>query len=69
MRLFDVKLVYKCWECEKEFSEQEAEYYEECVGDFWGQPAYQKFPVCPFCGSEDIDEYEEKDDYEDEEND
>lgn len=24
--------------------------YEECVGEFWGAPAYQRFSECPYCG-------------------
>ena len=48
---------YKCNDCECEFNEPES--YEECMGEFWGTPAYETFYCCPCCGS---DAYEEVDD-------
>lgn len=48
---------YKCNECEAEFDEPDS--YRECMGEFWGAPAYQTFYVCPVCKSEDFDEKRE----------
>ena len=50
---------YKCNDCEAEFDEPDS--YRECVGEFWGTPAYDDFPCCPVCKS---DEIEEVDDFE-----
>lgn len=47
---------YKCNDCEAEFDEPRE--YSECVGEFWGAPAYETFYECPECGSEDFDESE-----------
>lgn len=49
----------KCNECGNIFDEPKM--YRECVGEAWGQPAYQEFSYCPFCDSEDFDDYEEGD--------
>lgn len=49
---------YKCCDCGKEFDEPGS--YEECMGEFWGSPAYQTFYVCPVCGSDDYEENEEE---------
>lgn len=45
---------YKCNDCEREFNEPDS--YEECMGEFWGSPAYETFYCCPFCGSDDYEE-------------
>ena len=50
----------KCYECGCIFDEDEADERSECVGEFWGSPAYQSFMVCPECGSDEIDDYEEE---------
>ena len=47
-------LVFKCFDCEKLFKEPQV--VSECVGEFWGTPAYEDFTYCPYCGSESIDE-------------
>ena len=39
---------YYCTQCGRVFDEPE--FYEECVGEFWGAPAYQSFSECPYCG-------------------
>ena len=49
----------RCYDCDAVFDEEDAETRSECVGEFWGSPAYQNYAVCPFCHSEDIEEYEE----------
>lgn len=55
-----------CKECGKIFDAPKT--YEECMGEFWGFPAYETFSICPFCDSEDFEEYREgDDDYEDQE--
>ena len=40
------------------------------MGEFWGSPAYEEFPECPFCHSEDFITEEDEDfpkEYEDQE--
>ena len=58
---------YKCCNCDCVFDEQDAGERSECVGEFWGSPAYQTYMVCPECDSEEIDEYTEDEEQEDEE--
>ena len=45
-----------CGECEKRFDEEEIKTVSECVGEYWGVPAYQDYGTCPFCGSDCIEE-------------
>ena len=51
--------MYKCYDCGAVFSEPNT--YREYMGEFWGTPAYDDFPCCPVCKS---DEIEEVDDFE-----
>lgn len=39
---------YYCESCGRIF-EEPCE-YTECVGEFWGAPAYQSYAECPYCG-------------------
>ena len=39
---------YYCTDCGRVFDEPYS--FTECVGEFWGAPAYQSFSECPFCG-------------------
>ena len=64
IRLTDVRKEYKgmcyCQNCEGIFSEDETGSSSQCVGEYWGTPAYETFSVCPYCGDDsfvDIDEY------------
>lgn len=54
----------KCYKCKAIFDDSETviESYQECIGEFWGDPAYETFIVerCPRCGSEDIEEAEDE---------
>ena len=64
--------MYWCCECERAFEEEDAKVVHDCVGEFWGVPAYQDFLECPFCGSDMLEDYngqdeEEEDEEEDEE--
>ena len=43
---------YYCYQCCNEFENPDS--YEDHVGDFWGQPAYETRYVCPICGNEAI---------------
>ena len=52
----------KCSECDHVFSEDDAETRKECVGEFWGAPAYMDYNACPECGSTELDEYYENED-------
>lgn len=45
---------YKCNDCGAEFDEPDS--YRECMGECWGQPAYETFYICPVCKSEDFEE-------------
>lgn len=48
-----------CNDCGEIFDEDEAEERHEYVSEFWGSPAYQDILVCPCCGSDDLEDYEE----------
>ena len=51
---------YKCYDCGEIFDEEDADVRSECVGEFWGAPAYMDYNVCPRCGSQDIEETHDK---------
>ena len=55
---------YYCNNCGRFIEEEDLDTREECVGEFWGRPAYEKFDVCPHCGSDEVipeEESEEED--------
>lgn len=57
--------MFKCYSCGCTF-----EYFgtiKDYVGEYWGRPAYQNIAVCPYCKSENFDEYHYEDEYEDDE--
>lgn len=43
-----MKVRYICLDCGEIFEEPHE--YSECMGEFWGQPAYEDFADCPNCG-------------------
>ena len=52
--------MYYCTNCGRWV--EDLKEYRECVGEFWGAPAYETFWCCPHCGSDEVldrDEYEE----------
>ena len=49
--------MYKCNDCKAVFTEPDT--YSECMGEFWGMPAYETFDRCPVCKSDDIEEVNE----------
>lgn len=56
------KYKYKCYDCGKYFNKPKE--VEEYMGEFWGVPAYDKIPYCPFCNgdfgyAEDVEKDEE----------
>ena len=53
---------YKCAECGQPFDKPEER--EDYRGEFWGIPAYETICVCPYCGSDEILDYEEDEDEE-----
>lgn len=53
-------MIYKCENCGRVFTDEQAETRSEYVGEFWGAPAYQEIRVCPDCRSEEIDAYTDK---------
>lgn len=50
-----------CNECGEKFTAEDSGTYTE-RHEFWGAPCYETFMVCPACGSEFIEEYEEEQD-------
>jgi len=52
----------KCCECGLVFNEGEAETRSECVGEFWGAPAYKNYNICPRCRSDFLEDYTESED-------
>ena len=50
----------KCLCCGEIFDNDEVATRTECVGEFWGTPAYMDFDICPFCNCEDLEDYEEE---------
>ena len=50
-------MIYKCDNCGRVFTDEQADTRKECVGEFWGAPAYKEYLVCPDCKSDEIDEY------------
>lgn len=49
--------MFRCNDCDVLFSEPDS--YRECVGEFWGTPAYEYWGCCPECGSDDYEEVDE----------
>jgi DNA-directed RNA polymerase subunit RPC12/RpoP len=49
--------IYKCDDCGKLFDEPQL--VHELMGECRGQPAYEDWSYCPYCGSTDFDEYDE----------
>ena len=47
---FDKK--YVCLDCRKTFDDPYR--WEDRVGDYWGQPAYETHYSCPYCHSDEI---------------
>lgn len=50
----------KCYDCGEVFDEDDADVRSECVGEFWGAPAFMDYNICPHCGSDEIEEYHEE---------
>ena len=48
---------YRCLDCGAIFKVEDSLTVEECVGEFWGQPAYERWAACPHCKSTDLEEY------------
>lgn len=57
-------MIYKCGNCGRVFTDEQADTRKECVGEFWGAPAYKHFLVCPDCRSDELEKYEEGEDEE-----
>ena len=52
----------KCLNCEEVFDEEDLVQKQEYMGEFWGQPAYETFSYCPFCGEDQFEDYKEEED-------
>lgn len=57
--------MFKCMDCGAVF--EEPRHVRECVGEFWGAPAYDDFAYCPACGSDEYDDFDDEEDEEDDE--
>lgn len=53
---------FKCCECGEIFDEDNSETVRQCVGEFWGAPAYDDFIGCPNCRNTEIERYDEDED-------
>jgi DNA-directed RNA polymerase subunit RPC12/RpoP len=51
-----------CNRCGAKFDQPE--YRKERVGEAYGGPYYERYEVCPECGSEDLEETEDESDEE-----
>ena len=51
---------YICLDCGAIFDTPNT--YSECMGEFWGQPAYEDFSNCPDCGGGYIEMTDEMED-------
>lgn len=49
--------MFKCEDCGATF--EEVSTYQECVGEYWGAPAYETFGCCPRCKSTEFEEVSE----------
>lgn len=47
-----------CYDCKRTTDLPDT--YEECVGEYWGIPAFERFPCCPFCKGTDIEDIGEE---------
>lgn len=52
----------KCSDCGAAFEDYETKTRLEYISEFWGAPAYAEISVCPCCGSDEIEEFEEDED-------
>lgn len=48
---------FYCWHCDSWFDEEGEE--EGYLGECWGQDVYERYSVCPYCGHNDYQTYEE----------
>lgn len=48
----------KCCNCGAIFPVEDVARIEECVGEFWGAPAFEHWDACPVCKDTDIEDYE-----------
>ena len=52
-------LKFICCRCNAVFDPEDADSRSECVGEFWGSPAYDTIDMCPECGSDDLEDLEQ----------
>lgn len=52
---------YYCPHCEQYFDEEELTTRQECIGEYWGSPAYETFNTCPYCGDDEVVSEEDDD--------
>ena len=55
--------LYKCCDCGSIIREDDIDTIQDYRGEYWGTPAYENVDVCPKCGSDCLEEYDNEDDY------
>lgn len=53
--------MFRCNYCGKFFDEPDS--YKECMGEFWGAPAYEEFSCCPYCKDTNFEKFREPEFY------
>lgn len=43
---------YYCEDCHRVMDELDMD--RECIGEYWGVPAYIDYGICPLCGSTEV---------------
>lgn len=59
---------YYCTNCERFINEEDIDTRQECMGSFWGSPAYETFAICPHCGSDEVINEEDMEEENEEDN-
>ena len=54
--------MYRCCHCKNYFDYPDTHEWYESRGEYWGMPCSEHMieEVCPYCGSDDIEESEEE---------
>lgn len=54
--------MYRCCHCKNYFEYPDTHEWDEPRGEYWGMPCSEHMieDVCPYCGSDDIEESEEE---------
>lgn len=64
--------MYRCWNCREIFDDDEIRYVEVCWEDYYGVGGmfpdrhYGQIAVCPYCGNDEIEEFNEEEEFDEE---